>query len=162
MHLQEQSSQVAQHVVLQRWLFWMLITQISKNSSRPRFVKKTRFAHFAMLDSTWISAAKTSSPFSIRTQTTQFVSQISSCAHMRTVKISVSSLAQRVKLSRQSKLASCSESWLKLHGHVPIQEFSMTTQSMIGTQTQRQVASTRLTLALSTCHSTTLLATLHH
>ena len=139
----------------------MLIIQISKSSSRPRSAKRTRSVHCVMLDSIWISAARTSSLFSTRTPTTQFASLTSSCAHMRTTKISVSSVALLARSSKQSKLASCSVRWQRLHGPAPTQEFNMTTPSMIGTQTQRQVASMRLTLALSTCHSITLHVTWH-
>ena len=159
MHQQEQSSQAAQPVVQRRWLFSMWIIQISKSSSRQRFAKKTRFALFAMPDSIWILVARTSSRFSTRTQITRFVSRTSSCAHTRTAKISVLSLAQLAKSLRPSKLASCSAPWPKPLGPVLTQEFSTTTPLTIGTQTQRPVVSTPRTLALSTCHSTTHHAT---
>ncbi|CAB5025043.1 unannotated protein [freshwater metagenome] len=162
MHQQEQSSQVAQHVALQRWLFWMLITQISKSSLRLRSAKRTRSAHFVTQASIWISAARTSSLFSTRTPTTQFAYPMLSCAHTRTRSSSDLLLVHPVKLSKPLMLVNSSARWQKPLGHVLIQEFNMTTPSTNGTPTQRLDASMPPTHALSTCHSITLHATSHH
>ncbi|CAB4870360.1 unannotated protein [freshwater metagenome] len=155
MHQQEQSNQVEQPVALQRWLSLMLIIQISKNSSRQRSMKRTRFAHCVMLALIWILVAKTSSRFNIRTPITQFASAMTLCAPTKVAQSSVLRLAPLAKLSNQLMHVHSFARWLKPLGHVLILEFSMTTQSMTGTPTQRLVASMLPIHALSTCHLTT-------
>ena len=56
---------------------------ISRNSSRPSGARRRKSAPCVTPVSTWISAAKTSTAFSTRTQTTQCVCLTSSCAQSR-------------------------------------------------------------------------------